>query len=432
MIAFQALRVPLQLVVLLLVVAQLARAAHPNTHSIRTPSHLLANRISKFPRSLIEGPRTGDRPVNTTLTIGTRSKDAEVATRPSTVIPTAAQACFPLRSSGFKNGSVPAVSRSDWWCRDEELYGFLGKRILLSSALGRVPLTRTTTGFSYPLEIADCSDPSNQYAKIRKDLAKMKHDFGATFVRPYGVECREVSVWLNLVRACIELELGLIAQVCKICGARVNERAIYELFENSAYAQIAPYVVYSASFGSEPIGDWVDGDDFVKDLASFRTKMKAFGVPVGISEDWDRPGRMREGSAVTGIGLEVLKETQVAQLHVMPYYHPDQVPTIEGAWSYVQQEVKWSRKTLKQPAMITETMWSSQQGGVHSRGSHDEESTLENFKRYWDTFAKNCKFFKAQQTGWFVHTFDDSIEPYFGMLDSNGKTKITGWKPPRC
>lgn len=146
------------------------------------------------------------------------------------MIPTAAQACFPLRSSGFKNGSVPAVSRSDWWCRDEELYGFLGKRILLSSALGRVPLTRTTTGFSYPLEIADCSDPSNQYAKIRKDLAKMKHDFGATFVRPYGVECREVSVWLNLVRACIELELGLIAQVWwgfqeDVSGAPISAQA---------------------------------------------------------------------------------------------------------------------------------------------------------------------------------------------------------------
>lgn len=41
----------------------------------------------------------------------------------------------------------------------------------------------------------------------------MKHDFGATFVRPYGVECREVSVWLNLVKACIELGLGLIVQV---------------------------------------------------------------------------------------------------------------------------------------------------------------------------------------------------------------------------
>ena len=28
-----------------------------------------------------------------------------------------------------------------------------------------------------------------------------------------------------------------------------------------------------------------------------------------------------------------------------------------------------------------------------------------------DTFAANCEFFKAQQTGWFVHTFDDSMEP---------------------
>lgn len=52
---------------------------------------------------------------------------------------------------------------------------------------------------------------------------------------------------------------------------RRGQRSLYELFENSTYAQIAPYVVYSASFGSEPIGDWVDGDDFVKDLTLFRT-----------------------------------------------------------------------------------------------------------------------------------------------------------------
>jgi len=47
--------------------------------------------------------------------------------------------------------------------------------------------------------------------------------------------------------------------------------------------------------------------------------MNSFGVPVGISEDWDRPDRMRDGSLVAGIGTEVLANTDVAQLHVMAY-----------------------------------------------------------------------------------------------------------------
>lgn len=47
--------------------------------------------------------------------------------------------------------------------------------------------------------------------------------------------------------------------------------------------------------------------------------MNSFGVPVGISEDWDRPDRMKTNSAVSGIGSEVLNNTDVAQLHVMPY-----------------------------------------------------------------------------------------------------------------
>lgn len=41
----------------------------------------------------------------------------------------------------------------------------------------------------------------------------MKAEFGATFVRPYGVECRETSVWLSLIQACLELGMALIVQV---------------------------------------------------------------------------------------------------------------------------------------------------------------------------------------------------------------------------
>lgn len=41
----------------------------------------------------------------------------------------------------------------------------------------------------------------------------MKEEFGASMVRPYAVSCRDVNVWENLVRACVENQMGLIAQV---------------------------------------------------------------------------------------------------------------------------------------------------------------------------------------------------------------------------
>jgi hypothetical protein len=62
------------------------------------------------------------------------------------------------------------MSRSEWWCADSAMYGFLG--------------------FSYPLEASDCSDSTNGFAAISADFANMKKTFGATMVRPYGMTCR--------------------------------------------------------------------------------------------------------------------------------------------------------------------------------------------------------------------------------------------------
>ncbi|GAA5923785.1 uncharacterized protein JCM15063_003764 [Sporobolomyces koalae] len=390
----------------LLSLATVSTALHHQ--SVQTPAHLLAKRRTDYRRSLLQGQLT----VGNLLNVSVTAVDQPLLSSNSskTATPTNRSTCFPLHSEGFKDGKVPNMSRQDWWCQDR---------------------------FSYPLEIADCSDPSNLYPKISRDLGRMKSEFGATFVRPYGVECRDVSIWENLVKACIEHGMALIVQVWWGFQSdqtlwTKSQESIYELFETSSYRTLAPYVVYSASFGSEPIGDWVDGDNFVQDLTTFRSKMNSYGIPVGISEDWDRPDRMKQGDQVAGIGAQVLETTDVAQLHVMPYYHLDQVPYADGAWEYTRQQVQWARKALKQPTMITESMWSSQQGGSHGRGAHDEESTIANYNSYWDSFASNCKFFKEQQTGWFVHTFDDSMEPYFGMVDWNGTTKINGWKPERC
>ena len=68
-------------------------------------------------------------------------------------------------------------------------------------------------GFSYPLEVADCSDATNSYESITADFAKMKKDFGASMIRVYAPECREASVWENLLQAGVSNNMGIIVQV---------------------------------------------------------------------------------------------------------------------------------------------------------------------------------------------------------------------------
>lgn len=101
-----------------------------------------------------------------------------------------AQSCFPFAGN---LASTPSTSRSQWWCPQSDMYGFMG--------------------FSYPLEVPDCSDPSNGYDQINKDFAKMKADFGAVMVRVYAPECREAGVWENLVKAGVNNNMGVIVQV---------------------------------------------------------------------------------------------------------------------------------------------------------------------------------------------------------------------------
>ena len=102
--------------------------------------------------------------------------------------------CFPFGGATLPTDySKPSVSRSEWWCPQSEMYGFLG--------------------FSYPLEVADCNDRTNSFAAIDADFAKMKKDFGATMVRVYAPECRGASVWENLLKAGVKNNMGVIPQV---------------------------------------------------------------------------------------------------------------------------------------------------------------------------------------------------------------------------
>ena len=64
--------------------------------------------------------------------------------------------------------------------------------------------------FSYALEDSDCSDASNSFDTINADFDRMKSQFGATMVRIYAPECRDESIWINLLRA------GIANNMCVI------------------------------------------------------------------------------------------------------------------------------------------------------------------------------------------------------------------------
>ena len=124
----------------------------------------------------------------------TSSPIPAVTTSPNTsTTATGAGLCFPFSGTLPSDLSAPSVSRSDWWCAQNNMYGFLG--------------------FSYPLEVADCSDGTNSYESINADLAKMKKDFRASMIRVYAPECREASVWENLLQAGVSNNMGIIVQV---------------------------------------------------------------------------------------------------------------------------------------------------------------------------------------------------------------------------
>ena len=130
--------------------------------------------------------------------------------------------------------------------------------------------------------------------------------------------------------------------------------SILSVLANGTYADIAPYVVHSIEFGTEPIGDGDDGSNFINDLISFRSQVQPYGIPVGISEDWDRPGIM---SGSNGIGLgptgeQILENSDVVHAHIMPYYHNNLNES--EAWGYITSQVAWYKQNINLPTLISE------------------------------------------------------------------------------
>ncbi|KAF8485521.1 hypothetical protein JB92DRAFT_2760994 [Gautieria morchelliformis] len=333
------------------------------------------------------------------------------------------QNCFPFGSAHLNGLKKPGLSRDEWWCPSDLQYGFMG--------------------FSYPLEMDNCSDPSNSLAKMNKDFQRMKSEFGATMVRIYAPQCRDESVWRNLLQAGIANNMAVLPQVW--WGFEANQSlwkltaaSIKSVLSDPSMGPVAPYVFHSIAFGSEPIGDSVDGGptQFTADLKAFKASVERFGIPVTISEDWDRPGIM-SGTNWTGlgpVGQEIAPVIDLVHAHIMPYYHADIFPTVQEStiWPYFETYIPFLQQNLPgKPILISQTLWSSIQGGSHDRGFGNPAENIGNFTLYWDIIQSKCAYFKEHKVGWFVHTYDDSQEPGLGMIDDAGHTKMN-FHPPVC
>jgi hypothetical protein len=81
--------------------------------------------------------------------------------------------------------------------------------------------------------------------------------------------------------------------------------------------------------------------------------MNSYGVPVAISEDWDRPGVMSDasGSGLAFTGKQVQANSDMVHGHAMPFYHgkneAQSMPYIEG-------QIKWYIDNLGLPTLISE------------------------------------------------------------------------------
>ena len=169
------------------------------------------------------------------------------------------------------------------------------------------------------------------------------------------------------------------------------------------------------------------GDQFVTDLGKFRSKLNSYGIKVGISEDWDRPGTMSsdDGQSLGPVGQGVRDNSDVAHIHPMPFYHFNDPES--KAWAYIKSETQRVLDQAKLPTMISETQWAWAKTD-HNPGKSDVG--VAQYTDYWKTFDNNCEWFKEKQVGWFLHAWRG--EDAFDMVKPDGSYVIPNWRPRKC
>lgn len=200
--------------------------------------------------------------------------------------------------------------------------------------------------------------------------------------------------------------------------------------DSPKYGPIAPYVFHSADFGSEPIGDQVDGgsDHFINDLKSFKAKMNGYGVPVGISEDWDRPGTMssNDGKALGNVGQQIKQNSDYAHAHIMPYYQGQLLEA--DTWSYITSHMQFLKNIVQLPGiLITETQWA---WGPSDHFQNRKDVGVPQYTAYWKKYDSECETLKSLNIGWFLHAWQG--ESSFDIKKEDGSYVIPNWKPRKC
>jgi len=266
-------------------------------------------------------------------------------------------------------------------------------------------------------------------------------------IRVYLPQCYTTELWDNLLQAAIANNMAVVAQIAwpligdELDNWKLTQASFLKVLSSGLYAKIAPYIFHSVEFGTEPIGDSDDGTfngdyaPFIQDLKNFRALMKPYGIPVGISEDWDRPGIMSssDGTGIGPTGAEILPLSDFIHAHIMPYYHGNIAEA--DAWAYISTQIAWYKKNIPNlPLIISETMWAwafniLHQGG-DSLGFALCDCGPEQYTNYWKTYDDNCQFLKSNNIGWFIHAWLQ--EGTFNMLMPNGSYAIPNWRPQRC
>ncbi|KHN98846.1 B-(1-6) glucan synthase [Metarhizium album ARSEF 1941] len=268
------------------------------------------------------------------------------------------------------------------------------------------------------------------FNRMNEDFAKMKEDFGASIVRMYYPTCTKSIVFKNAIRAAAKNNMAIILQVWTNFGNgdvwRRSQQAIYDTLDDPEFAAVAPYVVHSADWGSEPVGDGMDSSNFVNDLKEFRRRMNEHDIKAGISEDWDRPRSLRNGDNLTDLGRGIRGSSDYAHIHPMPFYHGNNPES--KAWAYVQQATQWVLDHVKLPTMITESPWA---WGPTNHNPGRSDVGVAQYRRYWKTFDDNCEWFKEKNVGWFLHAWQGEDKFDIVKPGASGYV-IPDWRPRRC
>ena len=376
-----------------------------------TPASTVKSSVKAKPtnQSVVSG---STKPTNT-KPITSETSPGSPKSQPTNSVSTNTKGCFPLNPSVKLNSNYktpPNVSLKDWWCTKQQHYGFMG--------------------FSYPIEESNCSADSNSYKTISADFKKMKQDFGATMVRVYAVECRDTSIWINLLKAAVDNQMAVIGLVWFGYNGpdlwKKSQASIYSLFDGE-YGKMAPYVFHSFDFGSEPMGDVLDMSMFMPAWKAFRTKMHTYNIKVGTSDDWDR-SQLMTSSGLQRLGKEWVANSDHIHSHIMPYYKGLKEAQ---SWDYIKTQLGYYQKylgNLPGQHFVTESQWAWRPHAYHGGGAGD--TSVQTYTDYWKNFDKNCALFQSSFSGYFIHTFKG--EDSFAMMKDDGSYIIPNWKPRKC